>query len=77
MTHAMKTLFIRSILRSPWLYVSFAVALITSPLTFLWFLVLGTVAVAVGLAMKQGTLLAVGIGLILGAAPYPILGLLR
>lgn len=59
------------------MYVCFAIALVTSPLTFLWFLVLGAAIAAAGLVMKQRTVLATGLGLLIGAVPYPLLGLLQ
>lgn len=67
--------------RVPWLYVAFAVALIASPFAFLPLLLVGAAVVIAGVFIyameRQQIPLTVGLGLVLGSLPYPILGLLQ
>ena len=71
----------RSMARVPWLYVAFAVALIASPFAFLPLLLVGAAVVIAGVFIyameRQQIPLTVGLGLVLGSLPYPILGLLQ
>ncbi|WP_448062006.1 hypothetical protein [Cellulomonas hominis] len=71
----------RSVLRYPWLYVAVVFALATSPFIFWWSLVIGVSLLVVSLLVRarraRFSLQATGVGLVLGAAPYPILGLLQ
>lgn len=70
---------VRSLLRGPWLWIAFTVGLITSPALFLSSLVVGVVALAAGTWLwsvrDQTALLAVGVGLVLGALPYSLAAL--
>lgn len=65
------------VLRSPWLYVAAVVALVTSPVLFWWALVLGGLASVTGLLLRKRSLLAAGLGLVVGGLPYPLLGILQ
>lgn len=65
----------RNALSNPWLYASFLVALLTSPLLFWMSLVVGAGALVVSVIWNVRSTDAMGFGLILGALPYPLLGL--
>ena len=70
---------VRSVVRGPWLWIAFAVAFITSPALFLSSLVVGAVGLAAGVWLwsvrGQAAVLAVGVGLVLGALPYSLAAL--
>jgi hypothetical protein len=70
---------LRSVVRSPWFWCALLASLVTSPVTFLTALVLGTVAVVIGSWLwstrTQAGILAVGAGLVLGSLPYSLAAL--
>lgn len=65
----------RNALANPWLYASFLIALVTSPLLFWMSLVVGAGILITGLFGNWRSSEAIGFGLILGAIPYPLLGI--
>ncbi len=62
---------------SPWLYVTFVVTLLLSPLLFWISLVIGAPTVVAGALWGRRSVTAIGLGLILGGLPYPLLGFVQ
>ena len=65
--------------RTPWFWIPIVVSLVTSPALFWSSLVVGGALVAVGVALwiahRRNSVLAVGLGLVFGSTPYALAGL--